>query len=199
MGDLLEFDDKNATPNERMLYAAMGDRRRELVDMREILLNDLAAIRKALDTRIDAQNTTIAELTEAVGGQDALITKLTETLGTNLHVDASFLKKLNEFFGPMLEGKNPPLDGNQIATKDYVDKAIERIAAAIRQQIAQAIELTNGLVRQVAKSQTVGGVLDVITAMVSRDVARAQAEEEAARRPDRMKSLFHALTGRTPK
>jgi hypothetical protein len=49
-----------------------------------------------------------------------------------------FLAKLEAFFGPMLAGKQPPLDGDEIATKGYVDAAITRLSSALSAKIRQA-------------------------------------------------------------
>jgi hypothetical protein len=48
----------------------------------------------------------------------------------------AFTRKLEAFFGPMIAGKNPPLDGAQIATKAYVDEALARIAKVLRSEMA---------------------------------------------------------------
>lgn len=207
MAEELHFwNEAGATNNEKHLRAYIAGTAKAIADNHETFrksvdsqLVQIGQHMQATRERFDKQEQVLSDLATAVSGQDALMTKLTTTLESSLHVDATFLRKLNEFFGPMLEGKNPPLDGNQIATKDYVDKAVERIAAAIRQQIAQAIELTNEMVKRLGVTRTVGGVIDAISRVVQREHEREVAEEAARNQPDRLKSLYYALTGRTPR
>ena len=51
-----------------------------------------------------------------------------------------FSRRLESYFGPVIEGKNPPLDGEQVATKAYVDQALTRFAGVIRSEIASAVQ-----------------------------------------------------------
>jgi hypothetical protein len=53
----------------------------------------------------------------------------------------TFAQRLEAFFGPLLEGKTPPLDGAMIATREYVDAGIATFARSIRSEIRDATEL----------------------------------------------------------
>jgi hypothetical protein len=132
---------------------------------------------------------------DGVTVQNELFAKLTKTLGTSDH-SFTFLRKLEAFFGPMIEGKNPPLDGNQIATKDYVDKAVERIAGRIREQVQRSIEVTQALWDRVSASAN--GIGERLATVVDREYARIAAEERDRDKyqPSRIESLVHAFTGR---
>lgn len=46
--------------------------------------------------------------------------------------------RLQKFFGPVIDGTNPPLDGAQVASKAYVDDALARLARVIRSEMAGA-------------------------------------------------------------
>lgn len=139
----------------------------------------------------------VGSVDEENKGLSELLTKLTKTLGASDH-NFTFLKKLEAFFGPLIEGKNPPLDGNQIATKGYVDNAVERIAGRIREQVNQAIEVTNAIHRYVAAplNLVVDEIGKRIAFVIDREYARISAEERRRHQPSRVESLFHALTGR---
>jgi hypothetical protein len=151
----------------------------------EIIFNDrlLANEIVALQAEIDSAKNAIEGLHTAVDNTDTLIKKLTDTLGATEHVNFAFLKKLNAFFEPMLEGKNPPLDGNQVASKDYVDKALERLAGRIREQVAHAIELTSSITKHIA---TPSGLMEI-----GKRIAIVIDQP-----PSRLGSLVHALTGK---
>ena len=162
MGDLRTFHEARASENERYLYAISNDRRAENVSLSAELhlltrryeslerllfgegvpvaavegqgglLDGIHGEAASLQSQLDAVTGVLAEITESTMGTDALIAKLTTTLGVS-DVNFPFLRKLEAFFYPLLEGKTPPLDGMEIATKDYVDKALERIAGRLRE------------------------------------------------------------------
>jgi hypothetical protein len=44
------------------------------------------------------------------------------------------VSKFEAFFGPLIAGKNPPLDGAQVASKAYVDDALARLARVLRSE-----------------------------------------------------------------
>lgn len=117
-----------------------------------------------------------------------------------------FAQRLEAFFGPMLEGKNPPLDGNEIASKGYVDDAVRRIAGAIRGEVVDAV----GFFKAAAK-WSIGTPghnddregLTAITRLLHRLSMMWDREKETLRREagskSRLQSLYHALTGRDGK
>lgn len=67
------------------------------------------------------------------------MTRLKEEM-TSAEPTLKLARDLWAFFGPMLAGKNPPLDGAQIADRAYVDKTAERIAGALRDEHAREAE-----------------------------------------------------------
>jgi hypothetical protein len=77
----------------------------------------------------------------------------------------AFVKDLEAFFGPLMAGKNPPLDGNQVASQGYVDASVARIAGAIREEIRSSltelrdfVEKAIGGIREEIKQSPNGGV-----------------------------------------
>jgi len=120
----------------------------------------------------------------------------------------AFTKRLEAFFAPMMENKNPPLDGAQVATKAYVDEAIARIAGKIREEIAQAREFVHYLLNDIKKWNTTGdadddliiatplwGIAKRILYAYSWIVEREASEEATRNRPSRIALLRSAITG----
>lgn len=112
--------------------------------------------------------------------------------------------KLSAFFGPMLAGKNPPLDGNLIASKEYVDDGIARFARAIRDEVSQAKTLTGELLSIFrSAAQDVDDrrrrLVAAITHLITREQERELAEKARRERPSRVQSLIYAVTGQPPK
>jgi hypothetical protein len=100
------------------------------------------------------------------------------------------LRKLWAFFAPILDGKNPPLDGEQMPTKAWVDKSLATLAGALRAEIEQiSAEITS-----------LGSGLKATSAamepLVVDHVKRVEAERERANRPSRLEALRYVLTGR---
>ncbi len=64
--------------------------------------------------------------------------------------ERSFNERLLAFFGPMIDGLNPPLDGAQVATKAFVDEGIARIARAIRGEMGVISTVRRDSIRKTA-------------------------------------------------
>jgi len=125
-----------------------------------------------------------------------------------------FVAKLEAFFGPMLENKNPPLDGNQIATKDYVDTALTRIARVLREE---ADTVRKGLRTEIIHTSMVDFLKQLTNSSLARMdpkrdntastwwteavrrlewmLSREEARFEHENRPSRLASLVYAVTG----
>lgn len=157
----------------------------------------------SLDDRISSLTSAMADLAGAVSNNDDVFRRLEELLGTS-KINFTFLKKLEAFFGPLLESREPPLDGEQIATKAYVDDAVQRFASRIRDQVSRSIEVVNAIWQHVGEAMGSNRGLNVgaieiakaIAVLVQRERARIDAEEAAKNRPSRIGSLLYALTGR---
>lgn len=127
MGLNHEFKESAASQNELYLEAMLADRRSEIVGL-SAKINELRA---ELDQAIVALNM-LSESTLAAGKNDGPFEKVMEKLQA---VDLTFLRKLEAFFYPMLENANPPLGGHEVATKEYVDRALERLAVRLREHV----------------------------------------------------------------
>jgi len=128
----------------------------------------------------------------------------------------SFVARLEAFFGPLIEGKHPPLDGDQLASKAFVDNSLLTFARAIREEFARSAaslrhdytSLHTSLRATTAEPAKVvnairdvfnGDAYDVMNKLrwLVEVEAKRQAEELARRsQPSRLRSLFFALTGR---
>lgn len=123
-------------------------------------------------------------------------------------VRPAFVAKLEAFFGPMLQGKNPPLDGHQIADKEYVDEAVRRVAGAIRSEVADSISFVQTLLQSFTRIAEFGWKIgDTENTKIirstqklvwtwCRELAREAAEQAARNRPGRLQSLVYAVTGK---
>ena len=129
-------------------------------------------------------NTQLESLHEVLGA-------ITKSLDTRFEI----VTKLSAFFGPMLVGKNPPLDGNLIASKEYVDKGIERFAGAIREEVALAKDLARSIK---AAFGTIADAARELRWVYTREDQRRNEEAARAKRPSRVQSLIYAVTGHTP-
>jgi hypothetical protein len=78
---------------------------------------------RKIDDTMDAQNELMQLLAERLAGEAAEIER-----------QLAFTHKLEAFFGPLIAGKNPPLDGAQVASKAYVDDALARLARVLRSE-----------------------------------------------------------------
>lgn len=153
----------------------------------------------------------LAQIMNALDGQSvqmARVSKATDEIFTRIENRLAFTQRLEAFFGPMLQGKNPPLDGAQIADRGYVDEAVARLSRALREEfmnaVATARELTGNLLRQVATwdgKTTSAPIAAVIVAdrlrwVYAREMARDAADKERVARPSRLQLLAHLVTGR---
>jgi hypothetical protein len=125
---------------------------------------------------------------------------------------SKFVKNLEAFFGPMLEGKTPPLNGDDISTRKYVDESMARLSRVLREYIGDQLRMT-----PIAKPRPAEEIDDVMKKWRSANVRRVRmpvinddAEIAAARqrmgrgtpepevkRPSRLAALVFALTGFT--
>jgi hypothetical protein len=132
----------------------------------------------------------------------ALSSKL-DAHGMSLDKHASIAKQLSLFFGPMLAGKNPPLDGNLVADKQFVDDGLARLAGAIREEVAPARAVVGDLLSLFKDETTdVKGRRERLVAVIRSVIDRDKAERERAARPSRLQllswSLRYVFTGQAP-
>lgn len=121
------FSEDGATQNELALRERFEHHRRQIDDA----LNQLGPLRAELDQTVTALNM-LSETVLAASANDGPFEKVIEKLQA---VDLTFLRKLEAFFYPMLENANPPLGGHEVATKEYVDRALERLAVRLREHV----------------------------------------------------------------
>ncbi len=117
-----------------------------------------------------------------------------------------FVRKLEAFFGPLLQNKNPPLDGHQVADKAYVDDAVGRIARAIREEMTTAMDrsrLVNMLIGtlrpfrlQFQGLDDLASVANTLSWLNQREMEREEQEAARAAQPSRLRAAIYALTGR---
>jgi hypothetical protein len=99
--------------------------------------------------------TTSSTLEQTVASMTAGVTRMLDQFAS-LQESLSFVARLRAFFGPMLVGKEPPLNGDDIATRAYVDAAVSRLSSALSGKIAEAkpegiAAIVNRVARLVAK------------------------------------------------
>jgi hypothetical protein len=171
-----------------------------------------AAVAK-LDAEIDDKIVAVTSALDAkIEGLRATFEKLAETLGTTrtgpafTEQNRALLLRLEAFLGPAMTG-TPPLDGSQIATKAYVDQAVERLSGAIRVLVGDAVEIAKDLKRRLGafdpdRDNTATTTWSVIAGRIAwayrRERERYDDERARAQTPGRLGSLLHALTGRPP-
>lgn len=80
----------------------------------------------------------LASLTRHLTDQDDAFTKGIKALVGRVEK----LEQLRAFFAPMLENKNPPLDGALIASRQDLDDALTRIAGVLRDEMSAAVHFT---------------------------------------------------------
>lgn len=114
----------------------------------------------------------------------------------------AFIAKLEAFFGPMLEGKNPPLDGNQIASRAYVDDAVARVAGVIRGELANARQGLRAesaaavdLARQIAITALGQSGWSMVASKLNWAVDREEMRARRENKPGRIAALVYAVTG----
>ena len=98
---------------------------------------DVNARLEALESTVEGLRDTVAALAHALEAQQDDHARLVAILDT-LPGRIEFAQRLQAFFGPMLEGKTPPLDGEDVASRGYVDESIARLARALRREQAAA-------------------------------------------------------------
>lgn len=146
---------------------------------------------------IEERMTAFDELAEIMQRDRHLHTK-TSNLIADISKRLEFTRRLEAFFGPMLDGKNPPFDDQAIASKDFVTEAVTRLAAAHRSEWKDAVNFAKALAgSKIGKADTGG---NGATMPWWKDAVRRinwmwQREHERAHRPSRVKSLLHAITG----
>lgn len=91
---------------------------------------------RALEVALRGAIDGLAALSMLLEGDLAARERLTQVLD-ELPRQMAFGRDLFAFFGPLLAGKTPPLNGDDVATRAYVDAAIERLAQALRRQEAR--------------------------------------------------------------
>lgn len=140
-----------------------------------------------------AINTTLESVTT---GQD----EWRKMIDAKIYAELSFARRLEAFFGPMLAGKNPPLDGDQVATRGYVDDALQRLATRLRDGFSAATTLAGELlsIYNVAPdiAERAGKLRHAIQWLITAETEREREAVARANRPSRVQSLVYALTGK---
>lgn len=106
-------------------------------------------------------------------------------------------ERVQKLLGPLFdEATGSQLGWAHVATKEYVDKGLERLAGALRGEFSAAVTFVKDLTKQLrdVKGHSGSPVMDMFWLYV-RVRAEADRQEEAAKRPSRVQSLVHALTG----
>ncbi|HZJ65944.1 MAG TPA: hypothetical protein VFD36_20695 [Kofleriaceae bacterium] len=125
----------------------------------------------------------------------------------------AFLRRCEAVFQPIVDSmQRAPLDGEQVASKAWVDEAISRIAKAIRAEmevarekfradwiakISASYDMTKALGEKLGQGAGDGAI--TIAFAVANKLAQLWTREEerqrAAQQPTRLESFVHALTG----
>jgi hypothetical protein len=120
----------------------------------------------------------------------------------------TFVARLEAFFGPLLAGKNPPLDGEQIASKNYVDNAMQRLSDALRSRFAEQFNEAAGLTKELLSafavnyggslvgSSVVSGFTDKIMWLLMRETNRYNEDLARVNKPSRLRAAIYAVTGK---
>ena len=133
-----------------------------------------------------------------------VVSKQVQALSESVDRRVEIATKLANFFGPMLADKNPPLDGETVASKGYVDEAVARFARAIRDEVSEARALTGELLSIMRHEASEPAdrrkkLASWLGEVISRERVTQQTERARRGRPSRMQSLIHAITGQDPK
>lgn len=118
---------------------------------------------------------------------------------------SEFTRKLEAFFAPLIRDKNPPLDGEQIATKAFVDNSLQTYARANPppdiKRLGPALDLAKALLDRLgAALDAEGDAPEASWARVARRLRwiydREKKRFDAEQQPSRLASLVYAITGR---
>ncbi len=146
------------------------------------------------ESLIDRLNTRITETQATIAAHQ-------RTVSEDVAGRFAFVRRLEAFFGPMLENKNPPLDGALVADKAYVDEAIARVARAIREEIVPSMTMASAITWAFRPGHGMGKDVFVQFANKMRwllDREAIRAEREKRNLPWRIRSAVRALLGDPP-
>ena len=100
---------------------------------------------------------------------------------------------LSAYFAPLIDGKNPPLDAEQVASKAFVDKSLATLAGALREERARdRAELSSA-------RKYVGIVADRIRQDLDAVMKVVYGNDKRKARRSRLAALVYALTGIRPR
>ena len=91
------------------------------------------------ETRVGALEDAVSALATATPTHEALeLLQRTVVMLDDLKVRIDFTRRLEAFFGPLLQDKTPPLNGDEVPTKAWVDKSLERLASSLRAEMRRS-------------------------------------------------------------
>lgn len=131
------------------LAARLVDVQGELRDLKNRLFGDEQAMERYAENRRTyvtpnipkPEPGVITNLQRSFQQYDEAFRKVIELLVKRIEE----LEKIGEFFGPMLEGKTPPLDGAMIVSRREQDEALARLAGALRDEMSEAKHFVEAL------------------------------------------------------
>lgn len=131
----------------------------------------------ALEARIDALEAAHASFEARIADLEAAVQEPLKTIAAALTLDqdtraqslevlrrcqvhadelvqrADFARKLEAFFGPMLQTMTPPLNGDDVATRGYVDQACERLSGRLRDHVAKVADALTDATKRTAPAK----------------------------------------------
>jgi uncharacterized protein (UPF0335 family) len=151
-------------------------------DDHTLVKTDLADLFKRID-ELEVDNATLERRVSSLNEH-------VKRLETDIRIVANILSPL------VAEANSSSYGWAHLATKEYVDKGLERLAGALRGEAADAVYLVRTLKKHITTTATVATELVWVWA---RERARVDAEELRKAAPSRIRSLVHAITGHAEK
>lgn len=152
----------------------------------------------------------IDRLLEGLGAMSDTLNETTRMLQLKMrHIEEldgkrfAAVDRLLKWAGPLLDDPQfaPPLNGTQVASKSYVDTAVERIAGRIREQVRDAIHLADRMAnagaatygRQLGSDESRTGSINQIVDAIAASWRWISEEIDRRNRPTRAQIARRAI------